>query len=89
MKYINIKAIITEKSIMPTEVGINRLIKNKIGFSNSMGIAGKIHKLNTAEGSFPAIDKELMSDIGQFFAYDLDLLSSLIKRNLSDWRYNK
>jgi len=32
MKYINIKAIITEKSIMPTEVGINRLIKNKIGF---------------------------------------------------------
>ena len=69
----------------------NRLvgIKNKIGFSNSLGIAGKIHKLNTTEGSFPAIDKELMSDIGQFFAHDLDLLSSLIKRNLSDWRYNK
>ena len=69
----------------------NRLvgIKNKIGFSNSLGIASKIHKLNTTEGSFPAIDKELMSDIGQFFAHDLGLLSSLIKRNLSDWRYNK
>ena len=69
----------------------NRLvgIKNKIGFSKSLGIADKIHKLNTREGSFPAIDKELMSEIGQFFAHDLDLLSSLIKKNLSGWRYDK
>ena len=69
----------------------NRLvgIKNKMGFSSSLGIAEKIHRLNVGENSLSAIDKTLISDLNQFFEQDLDLLSSLIKKNLSNWRYNK
>ncbi len=69
----------------------NRLVglKNKMGFSTSLGLADKIHKLNIRENSLSMLDKELILYLSQFFEQDLDLLSSLIKKNLSGWRYNK
>ena len=61
-------------------------IKKKLNVRTRFNVASKIHKLNVKEQPLDKLPKNFLLKMDKFFGYDINLLSQIIKKDLSKWR---
>ena len=60
-------------------------LKKKVGIKKKFGVAKKIHTVNVKEGSPKQMNRALKTIMNVYFEKDIQLLSDLMNKNLSDW----
>ena len=60
--------------------------KKKLKITTRFNVANKIHKANVIEQSLDELPMNFLLKMDKFFDYDINLLSRLIKKDLSKWR---
>ncbi len=60
--------------------------KKKLKITTRFNVANKIHKANVIEQSLDELPMSFLLKMDKFFDYDINLLSRLIKKDLSKWR---
>jgi len=70
---------------------VNRAIeiKRKVGIETEFGFANKIHQANIEEKPLEQLNQDVHKKMKNFYEKDLKLLSSLVKKDLSAWRFVK
>ena len=70
---------------------VNRAIgiKKKVGIETEFGFAKKIHRANIEEKPLEQLNPEVYKKMTNFYDKDLKLLSSLVEKDLSAWRFVK
>tara|TARA_Y100000748_G_scaffold59316_2_gene47434 strand:- start:25187 stop:26053 length:867 start_codon:yes stop_codon:yes gene_type:complete len=64
-------------------------LKKKLGLSINFGIAKKIHNINQRNEKLGNLNGAVFSQLDNFFQKDIELLSKLIKKDLTQWRNKK
>jgi len=60
-------------------------LKKKVGIKKQFGVAQKIHSVNIKGGLPKKISRTLKTKMNVYFEKDIQLLSNLMNKNLSDW----
>tara|TARA_B100000035_G_C20994458_1_gene551797 strand:+ start:633 stop:1520 length:888 start_codon:yes stop_codon:yes gene_type:complete len=60
--------------------------KKKLKIKTRFNVANKIHKANITDQPLDKLPKNFLLEMDKFFEYDINLLSQLIKKDLSKWR---
>ena len=70
---------------------VNRAIgiKKKVGIETKFGFASRVHQANIEEKPLERLNPEVHKKIKIFYEKDLKLLSSLIEKDLSAWRFTE
>ena len=70
---------------------VNRAIglKKKVGIETEFGFASKVHQANIEEKPLERLNQDVHKKMKNFYEKDLKLLSSLIEKDLSAWRFVK
>ena len=61
-------------------------LKKTVGIKKQFGVAKKIHTVNVKEESPKQMTQALKTTMNVYFEKDIQLLSDLMNKNLSDWR---
>ena len=64
-------------------------IKKKVGIETKFGFASRVHQANIEEKPLERLNPEVHKKIKIFYEKDLKLLSSLIEKDLSAWRFTE
>ena len=60
-------------------------LKKAVGIKKQFGVAKKIHTVNVKGGSPKQMNRTLKTTMNEYFENDIQLLSDLMNKNLSDW----
>jgi len=60
-------------------------LKKTVGIKKQFGVAKKIHTVNVKGGSPKQMSRALKTRMNVYFEKDIQLLSDLMNKNLSDW----
>ena len=60
-------------------------LKKTVGIKKQFGVAKNIHTVNVKEGSPKQMNRALKTIMNVYFEKDIQLLSDLMNKNLSDW----
>jgi hypothetical protein len=60
-------------------------LKKAVGIKKQFGVAKKIHTVNVKGGSPKQMNRTLKTTMNVYFENDIQLLSDLMNKNLSDW----
>ena len=60
-------------------------LKKTVGIKKQFGVAKKIHTINVKGGSPTKMSQSLKTKINVYFEKDIQLLSDLMNKNISDW----
>ena len=62
------------------------MFKNRFGMISGTGLGRLINKWNTVERRRDPLDGETLKLLVDYFSNDIDLLESLLKRDLQEWK---
>ena len=65
------------------------LFKKKLKIKTRFNVANKIHKVNITDQPLNKLPKNFLLEMDKYFEYDINLLSQLIKKDLSKWRVSQ
>ena len=60
-------------------------LKKTVGIKKEFGVAKKIHTVNVKGGSLKQMSRTLKTKMNLYFEKDIQLLSDLMNKNISDW----
>ena len=64
-------------------------LKKRLKIKTNFNLANKIHNANVTEQPLIKLPKSFLLKMDKYFEYDINLLSQLIKKDLSKWRVSK
>ena len=81
--------ILIDKPLNLTSNYVLQSMKKRLKIKTNFNLANKIHNANVTEQPLIKLPKSFLLKMDKYFEYDINLLSQLIKKDLSKWRVSK